>query len=596
MRGRSCSGRRGRPVRTTAPIVAAILLAAPLAAVAVPPAFGPQAYLKASVTSAFDEFGSAVAIDGDTLVVGAAGSNAFRGAAFVFVRDGARWSQQARLEADTPVNGDAFGTAVAIAGDTLVVGAPGRGLGSEGSAVVFVRSDTTWTRQAELVAAERGSEDSFGTAVAVHGDTIVVGAPTEDSGDGSDPTDDTANAAGAAYVFVRDGTPATWTQQAYLKAEASGIDPFPFDLFGNSVDVHEDTVVVGAPFEDTDAADSGAVFVFTRTETTWSPPERLKASDAEEEDGFGEAVALHRDTLVVGASNKGLGSSSVVGAAYVFVRSGTSWLEQALLRASDATAGDQFGFAVAVDADTVVVGAKDGGPRGPSGVGTGTAAVFVRTAGAWAEVAQLENASGGEFDSFGRSVAVSGDTALVGAPYEDSGAIGVDGDAEDGSTFRAGAAFVFVATDVPPEPTPVTASGPTLAADPATGVPGRSVRALVSGADPGIAFLWRLTDASGAVLADGDVTVDGSGAGEFAVPVPRTATGALTLELVDWGVRTELVVGGPVPTAVAAGTGPGPQPTWLALGTLLVTSALAAGLVRGRRRAERGSVGDTPAW
>ncbi len=197
-----------------------------------------QASLKASVATPGDVFGSAIAVSGDTAVVAAEGYNSHgvngaAGAVYVFVRNGTAWSQQAFIQSANTVIGDAFGTSVAISGDTIVVGALAesssatgingdpsvRGATHSGAAYVFVRSGTTWTQQAYLKASNTDSFDNFGCSVGIDGDTIVVGAQGESSkatGVNGNQSDNSAGSSGAAYVFIRSGT--TWTQQAYLKA------------------------------------------------------------------------------------------------------------------------------------------------------------------------------------------------------------------------------------------------------------------------------------------------------------------------------------------------------------------------------------------
>ena len=287
---------------------------------------------------------------------------------------------------------------MAVSGDTVVVGAsnesssttgvnstPNESAPGSGAAYVFLRSGTTWTQQAYLKASEVINNhpflgDQFGISVAVSGDTVVVGASNESSsttGVNSTPNE-SASQAGAAYVFVRSGT--TWTQQAYLKASQVNAS----DTFGLSVAVSVDTVVVGGNLEDSSttgvnstpdesAADSGAAYVFLRSGTTWTQQAYLKASNTPssssgEGDGFGNSVAVSVDTVVVGApredgSTTGVNSTpdesaANAGAAYVFVRSGGAWTQQTYLKASQVTGSDFFGGSVAVSGDTVVVGAS----------------------------------------------------------------------------------------------------------------------------------------------------------------------------------------------------------------------------------------------
>jgi hypothetical protein len=467
-----------------------------------------QAYLKASNTGTDDRFGQSVAVSGDTVVVGAShedsnatGANGDQadnsagdaGAAYVFVRSGTTWTQQAYLKASNTELRDYFGTSLAISGDTVVVGAPfessnATGVNGDqadnsatgsGAAYVFVRTGTTWTQQAYLKASNTELRDYFGSNVAVSGDTVVVGASSEDSsatGVNGDQADNSASFAGAAYVFVRSGT--IWTQQAYLKASNTDAG----DYFGTSVAISGDTVVVGASREDSNATgvngannnsatDSGAAYVFVRSGTVWTQQAYLKASNTGVRDGFGRSVAVSGDTIVVGAYGEASNATGVngngannsapnSGAAYVFVRTGTTWTQQAYLKASNTEVGDDsFGISVAVSGDTVVVGAQqedsnatgvNGDQADNSASFAGAAYVFVRSGTTWTQQAYLKasNTGGGddEFifgDIFGCSVAVSGDTVVVGAFWEDSSATGVNGNQADNSAFGAGAAYVF---------------------------------------------------------------------------------------------------------------------------------------------------------
>jgi hypothetical protein len=314
------------------------------------------------------------------------------------VRSGTRWSQQQKLTASDAAPNDDFGLAVAVSGDTAVVGAIGdddAGRDS-GAAYVFVRSGTRWSQQQKLTASEAASNDLFGISVAVSGDTAVVGAYADDDAGGD---------SGAAYVFVRSGT--RWRQQQKLTAS----DAASSDLFGNSVAVSGDTAVVGARGDDdAGGVNSGAAYVFVRSGTRWSQQQKLTASDAAPNDDFGLAVALSGDTAVVGAENN---------SAYVFVRSGTRWSEQQKLTASDAAAGAGgfFGNSVAVSGDTAVVGAYADVDAGGD---SGAAYVFVRSGTRWSEQQKLTASDAAAGIRFGNSVAVSGDTAVVGAYADDS--------------------------------------------------------------------------------------------------------------------------------------------------------------------------------
>ncbi len=460
-----------------------------------------QAYLKASNTGGSDFFGTSVAVSGDTVVVGAhledssaTGVNGDQadngtpesGAVYIFVRDGASWTQQAYLKASNTGAGDQFGNSVSISGDTLVVAAFGEdsnatgvngnqadnSASGSGAAYVFVRNAGVWTQQAYLKASNTGADDGFAHSVSVSGDTIVVGASGEDSnatGVNGNQANNSALSSGAAYIFVRMGD--TWTQQAYLKASNTGFS----DFFGDAVSVSGDTVVVGASLEDSNSTgvngnqannssgDSGAAYVFARSNDVWTQQAYLKASNTGSGDHFGERISVSGDTVVVGAfgedsnatgvdGDQANNSSADSGAAYVFVRSGNSWTQQAYLKASNTGAVDLFGISVAVSENTVVVGARreDSSATGVNGdqanndaIDSGAAYVFMRKADTWAQQAYLKSSNSGAGDYFGYFVSVSGETFAVGAPYEASSATGVNGNQSDNSMGFSGAAYVF---------------------------------------------------------------------------------------------------------------------------------------------------------
>jgi FG-GAP repeat len=347
-----------------------------------------------------DGFGSSVAVYRSTAVVGVYGKNAETGVAYVFARSGRTWSQQAKLSARHGEPFDEFGFSVAISGQTAVVGAPGMAPGA-GRAYVFVRSGRSWSQQATLTAsagtAAYGAE--FGSSVAISGQTAVVGA-------------NVYGKTGAAYVFVRSGT--TWSRQQKLTASNAAAA----DYFGTSVAISGSTAVVGAPFS---SDDIGAAYVFVRSGTTWSQQKELTASDASAGtvDDFGWSVALSGATVIVGAY--GLSGK---GAAYVFVRSGTSWSQRQKLTASDAAKGDEFGYSVAISGSTAVVCADHKNK-------TGAAYVFVRSGTSWSQRQKLTASDAAKGDEFGYSVAISGATAVIGAPAP-------------GKRFQTGAAYVFV--------------------------------------------------------------------------------------------------------------------------------------------------------
>jgi uncharacterized repeat protein (TIGR01451 family) len=388
----------------------------------------PLIYLEDQVitsdAAANDEFGISVAVSGDTAIIGAynktIGSNSNQGAAYVFTRSGTTWSQQQELTASDGAANDEFGNSVAVSGDTAVIGASTKTVGSngwQGAAYVFTRSGTIWSQQQKLTASDGWAGDLFGDSVAVSGGTALIGAYYKSVGSNSWQ--------GAVYVFTRSGT--IWSQQQELTAS----DGVAFDHFGNLVAISGDTAVIGA-YEKTVGSNSnqGAAYVFTRSGTTWSQQQELaeSSSDGQAYDKFGNSVAINGNTAVIGAMYKIVGSNGNQGAAYVFTRSGTIWSQQQELTASDGAADDRFGGSVAVSGDTAVIGAayKTVG----SNSNQGAAYVFTYNGTAWSQQKELTASDGAYSDEFGSSVAFDG-VAVVGA-YQNT----------LGSLTNAGSAYI----------------------------------------------------------------------------------------------------------------------------------------------------------
>jgi hypothetical protein len=352
-----------------------------------------------------DWFGWSLALDGDTALVGAplvdSGENEDEGAAYVFTRSGGSWSFEQELTAPDGEAWDNFGRMVALDGETAIVAAPLDDSGAnenQGSAYVFTRSGTTWSFQQKLTAPDGKAGDIFGM-VALDGDTALVAA-------GGDIGQ------GAVYVFTRSG--ASWSFQQKLTAP----DGEAGDIFGGGVALDGDTALVGAPWDDIEEnEDQGSAYVFTRSGTTWAFQEQLLAPDGSADDWFGMSLALDGDTALIGAPYHDSGENADQGAAYVFTRSGASWSFQQKLTASDGAAGDDFGYAVALDGNTVLVGA----PYDDSGGNEdqGAAYVFTRSGASWSFQQKLTASDGEAGDIFGAAVALARERALVGAPWDD---------------------------------------------------------------------------------------------------------------------------------------------------------------------------------
>lgn len=314
------------------------------------------------------------------------------------------FAQETKLAAADAAANDQFGYAVALRSDTLVVGARGEGdnFNFYGAVYLFRRINGSWTQVAKLAAADPGNNDLFGVAVAINSaeDTIVVGAPQDD---------DNGAESGSIYIFRE--VSGVWTQEAKLTAPDGAAN----DQFGYAVAIDGANVLAGAPFDDGAFTDSGSVYLAHWGGASWSAATKLTPSDLATNTRFGIAVALNGDTAVVGAQ-RGTVSVGASGSAYVFRDNGGSWNQEAELAASDAASSDSFGHAVAIDGNTIAVGAPLNDDNGTS---TGSAYIFERIGTTWSEQAKLlGNDIVGGFQ-FGSAVALYGGTVVVGA-FNDS--------------------------------------------------------------------------------------------------------------------------------------------------------------------------------
>ena len=394
----------------------------PFVAVLLAPCQGPQAVAELWTADApQDVLGTTVAISGNVVAVGSNAENvgSSSGPVLVFEQEAGVWTQAAQLTSPSGSPDDFFGRAVAIDGTTLLVGASGDSEVAPyaGAVYVFERvgpGAPEWTQMAKLTASDGAAVDGFGQAIAIRGDRAIIGATNVDAA-GFDQ--------GAAYVFDRvDGV---WAQTVRLTA-ADGMD---YDLFGFSVAVDGSTAVVGAIDHN---GERGAAYVFEETPGGWTQVAELAASDGLAADRLGYSVAVDDDTAVAAAYRPANGFGRTM--AYVYERTGGAWAQSARL----GTWSHTFGAAVALDGQTILVG-RDGGNL-PSQ--TGVAYVFQPVDGAWTLVNQLQAWDGGGGERFGSAVALSGNTAVVGAmqhmgPAGGSGAAYVFGLTGDGVPWIA---------------------------------------------------------------------------------------------------------------------------------------------------------------
>jgi uncharacterized protein (TIGR03437 family) len=378
-----------------------------------------QQKLFASDPVTLDRFGSSVAIAGDTVVVGAPGAGLNQGAVYVFTRSGKVWMEQPKLLSEDGQNGDYFGFSVAISGDLVAVGAYRDMVGeneNQGSVYVFARGEDGWKQQQRLIATNGAKDDLFGSSVAVNGDAVLAGAPEHDIGASWNQ--------GAAYVFVNNG--ATWTEQGLLL----GGDGAPGDLFGSSVALSGNTAAIGAKMNDfgLNSLDQGSVYIFTREGRNWIPQQQLWAADGGELDQFGQSLALDGDRLVVGASEDDLGPNQDQGSAYLFVRKGTEWLQQRRLLAEDGSSEDRFGVSVVLSGDAALVGANQASYKLKR---EGSAYVMAIREKDRIPEPLLTVKDGKAGDLFGSSIALSGEVLAVSAPYH------------NGAAGKQGAVYIF---------------------------------------------------------------------------------------------------------------------------------------------------------
>lgn len=353
--------------------------------------FSQTAVLTANDGEDNDLFGESVSISDDTAIVGASYDDDHKGSAYIFVRNGTNWIQQAKLTADDGAAEDRFGFSVSISGNKAVIGAPVDDTG-KGSAYIFVRNGANWTQQAKLVASDADNFEAFGYSLSISGDTTIVSSPLDDNG------------RGAAYIFQKNNL--NWTQQQKLVAG----DGISNDAFGFSVSISSDTAVISAPADDTE---KGSAYVFSYNGTIWGQQAKLIDNNGEPYDNFGFCVSISDETVVATSINNNRG----VGAAFVFIKNNENWTQQAKLIAENQQFPPNFGNSVSISKDTIVVGAIEGTVDGND---RGAAFVFVRSNGSWMQRAALAGPAFQQRD-FGYSVSISGNTVAVGTRTGNSG-------------------------------------------------------------------------------------------------------------------------------------------------------------------------------
>lgn len=369
-----------------------------------------------------DRFGYSVSIAGDYAIVGAPfkeiNTIPDQGQAYVYRRTGSTWTQEAILVASDGATQDNFGTSVSISGDYAIVGANNHNINgktNQGKAYVFHRSGSSWTQEAILVASDGAAEDKFGFSVSISGDYAIVGAYAHNTNMISNQ--------GKSYVYHRTGV--AWTEEAMLIASDGAAE----DNFGTSVAISGNHAIVGAYTHDTNMKiDQGKAYIYTRNGSTWTQGTMLVAQDGAAEDRFGVSVSISGDYAIVGAYLHDPNGILEQGKAYIYRRSGGSWIQEAGLVSSDGAAFDRFGISVSISEEYAIVGAYNHDTNG--NIDQGKAYLYRRNGSTWTQEVAMVSLDGATTDDFGSSVSVSGDKAIVGARFKN-----VNGNVQQGQVY-----------------------------------------------------------------------------------------------------------------------------------------------------------------
>ena len=377
---------------------------------------GSEQIITAQTPSISETYGRATAIEGNYAFVGKPGPATQAGAVEVYQKSNGTWVFKQLLVAADASNDDDFGLSLDVSGTTLAIGAPQTEDNSEtnhGAVYIFdLQTNGTWTQTAKLTADNKGAGDKLGNSVAIDGDVLVTGAYFEDT---------TASNSGAAYVFSRSG--GSWSQTTMLKAaDAEENDEFGYP---HSVAIQGNTIVVGAPKEDTGFTNAGAAYIFTYDGSSWSQAQKIQAATRAAEDFFSLDVNISGDYIVLGAILRNSNGLSNSGAAYVFKRGidGT-YTEKQILTPSDAAANDRFGFGIDIQGDLLMIGAYQ------DNTDAGSLYLFQKTADdVWRQNDKIVASNAASNDEFASSVKLSGTSLIVGSRFSDPGSVSAAGSA-----------------------------------------------------------------------------------------------------------------------------------------------------------------------
>ncbi|MHC4444910.1 MAG: hypothetical protein ACYTBZ_10350 [Planctomycetota bacterium] len=400
--------------------------------------------LTASDGANYDNFGYSVSIDGEVALIGAPYDNdreSSAGSAYVFRRHGSSWVQEDELSSYYVDEYDYFGESVSISGGVAVIGAPydDENGNSSGVAYVFRWNPSipgSWIEEERMVASDNAAKDYFGKSVSLSGKVALIGSPNNDGG---------AVDSGSAYMYrvreadcnqngipdscdIAGGTSDDCNANSVpdeceltprsMETRLNASDFADDDFFGDSVSIDGDVALVGASYEDDGGDGSGSVYVYRWNGSIWVEDDKLTASDAEDNDRFGNSVSIDGNVALIGSPYDDDGGDSS-GSAYVFRYNGSSWVQEDKLTASDAAAGDMFGWSVSISGEVALIGAFRDDNVGDD---SGSAYVFRFNGTSWVEEKKLTASDTAKYDEFGYSVSIDGNVALIGSPYNDHGA------------------------------------------------------------------------------------------------------------------------------------------------------------------------------
>ncbi|KPA12838.1 PKD domain-containing protein [Candidatus Magnetomorum sp. HK-1] len=368
----------------------------------------PEEKIISDDAAASDNFGNDISIYQDFAIIGARyddDNGSSSGSAYILKRNAFGWQQMQKLLASDGAADDQFGFSVSMFDDYAIVGARYDDVSytNSGSAYIFRRYGSTWHQEIKIYAGDRAESDYFGYAVDISNNYAIVGSYNEDT---------TYTDQGAAYIFEKDG--ASWTQTAKLTAS----DRAASDVFGYAVGISGDYAIIGARYDDDKGSNSGSVYIFKRDGASWIQEAKLTASDGAASDYFGASVSIEGDYAIIGANycDSNLSNS---GAAYIFQRDGSNWNQMKKLTARDAAASDYFGYKVSITNTYAIVGAH---AKDSNLTNSGAAYIYKRLGSDWVQVKKLIASDGAASDTFGYAVSISDGYAAVGATsVDDSG-------------------------------------------------------------------------------------------------------------------------------------------------------------------------------